>query len=75
MPEASIIMAECVIYLANAPKNNSTYEALGKATHSISDKKKTWDEMRPREDYRSSAAGPSYVYPHSFGGYVMDSAF
>src|SRR5690606_29619290 len=30
-PEARIILSQCAVYLANSPKSNSTYEAIGKA--------------------------------------------
>src|SRR5690606_13711286 len=30
-PEARIILSQCAIYLANSPKSNATYEAIGKA--------------------------------------------
>ena len=35
MPEARIILAECVIYLALSPKSNSAYMAINKALEHI----------------------------------------
>ncbi|CAL6036878.1 Recombination_factor protein RarA [Hexamita inflata] len=74
MPEGRILMAETAVFLAQQPKNNSTYAALDKALEFVRDKKNQWEQMRPREDYRNASAGNTYIYPHEFGGYVLDSA-
>ncbi|MFH0952204.1 MAG: replication-associated recombination protein A [Patescibacteria group bacterium] len=44
LPECRINLAHCVIYLALAPKNNSTYEALNRATEEV---RKTLNEPVP----------------------------
>src|SRR5690606_31869314 len=32
MPEARIILSQCVIYLAGSPKSNASYDAINRAT-------------------------------------------
>ncbi|MBI4430453.1 MAG: replication-associated recombination protein A [Candidatus Omnitrophica bacterium] len=69
MPEAQIILAQTVTYLALAPKSNASYRALQKALGDVKEKKV---EEVPRHLRDASYAGAKrlehgqgYVYPHS----------
>lgn len=63
-PEARIILAQTVIYLASSPKSNSAYEAINKAQKSIRD----GVLLDIPKNIRQNNEG--YMYPHDFGGYV-----
>lgn len=70
-PECEMFIAQCAIYLAQAPKSNAAYRALQGARTAI--QQASSEDCRPPEGYRSASAGPQYVYPHDFGGYVLGS--
>lgn len=73
MPEARIILAQTVIYLAAAVKSNSTYLAIDKALDFVRTNK---DRTVPNKLKDSHYAGSKnlikeeYLYPHDHGGYV-----
>ena len=73
MPEARLILAQTVTYLAAAPKSNSTYKAITKAIDFV---KNNADKEVPNKLKDSHYAGSknlvhdTYLYPHDFGGYV-----
>ncbi|WP_297688669.1 replication-associated recombination protein A [uncultured Anaerococcus sp.] len=73
MPEARIILAQTVVYLAASLKSNSTYLAIDKAIDFVRNNK---DSTVPNKLKDSHYAGSKnlikdeYLYPHSFGGYV-----
>lgn len=73
MPEARLILAQTVTYLAAAPKSNSTYKAIAKAIDFV---KNNADKEVPNKFKDSHYAGSknlvhdTYLYPHDFGGYV-----
>lgn len=62
-PEARIILAQCVIYLACSPKSNSAYTAINLA---LEDTKMHLDSV---PEYLKTGA-KNYKYPHDFGGFV-----
>ncbi|ELS3708002.1 replication-associated recombination protein A [Campylobacter upsaliensis] len=66
-PEARIILAQCVIYLASAMKSNSSYKAINEALHFVKN-----NPPLPIPAYLNNNAPQSkdYLYPHDFGGYV-----
>ncbi|EAK1045877.1 replication-associated recombination protein A [Campylobacter upsaliensis] len=66
-PEARIILAQCVVYLASAPKSNSSYKAINEALHFVRN-----NPPLPIPAYLNNNAPQSkdYLYPHNFGGYV-----
>ncbi|EFS9253605.1 replication-associated recombination protein A [Campylobacter upsaliensis] len=66
-PEARIILAQCVIYLASAMKSNSSYKAINEALHFVRN-----NPPLPILAYLNNNAPQSkdYLYPHDFGGYV-----
>lgn len=66
MPEAGIILAQAVIYLATAPKSNASYEALNRAMKYIAE--------NPEEEipvHLTKKGSKDYRYPHNYpDGYV-----
>ena len=75
MPEASLILAQAVTYLATAPKSNAATVAIGQALADV----RTSDCGPPpahlRDAHYKGAAklghGKGYLYPHDFpGGWV-----
>ncbi|MDR0648580.1 MAG: replication-associated recombination protein A [Synergistaceae bacterium] len=58
LPEAKLIMAETVVYLASAPKSNSAYMAIDAAEKAVS----AGDIMEVPYHLRNDGEG--YVYPH-----------
>ena len=63
-PEARIILAQAVIYLAASPKSNSAYEAINDAIKSVQE-----GEILEVPKHINGHA-QNYLYPHSFGGWV-----
>lgn len=73
-PEAQIILAEAVLYIALAPKSNSTVSGISAAMSEVR-KKKNWSIPAHLKDAHYSGAGKlghgvTYKYPHSYGGWV-----
>jgi len=69
MPEAQIILAQAVTYLALAPKSNASYIALEEALADVKEKKVEEVPEHLRDTSYSGAEkmgrGQGYVYPHS----------
>lgn len=65
LPECVINLSECVIYLALAPKSNSSYEAINKAMQIA---QLTNNIPVPRHLLNIEDSG--YKYPHEYGGFV-----
>ncbi|MDD5372750.1 MAG: replication-associated recombination protein A [Sulfurimonas sp.] len=63
-PEARIILAQCVIYLASSPKSNSAYLAINDALNTI--KSGVMLDIPKNITQRNEG----YLYPHDFGGFV-----
>ncbi len=78
MPEARIPLAEASIYLAAAPKSNSSLLAIQKAYTAVRDSKKISvplhiaDSSHPQAR-RLTGKGEGYRYPHDYGGYVKQN--
>lgn len=78
MPEARIILAQIVTYLALAPKSNASYKAIERATEDIKNQK---IEQVP-QPLRSTAYqgakdlghGKGYIYPHDHPGKKIDQS-
>lgn len=69
-PESRIILSQCAIYLANSPKSNASYEAIGKAQELV---RKTGDlsvplhlRNAPTKLMKDLDYGKNYKYAHSF---------
>lgn len=71
LPEAHYALAQTALYLSLAPKSNSAGTALNNAFAAIDSATPT--DCLPPEGYKSASAGANYVYPHNYGGYVLES--
>lgn len=79
MPEARIILSECVIYLATSPKSNSAYEAIDAA---ISMVRRTGDlpvplhiRNAPTKLMKEIGYGKDYKYAHAYDGNFVEQDF
>lgn len=72
MPEARIILAEAVVYLATSPKSNSSYKAIGEAMALVQQYpdlpvpfhlRNAQTKLMKELDY-----GKGYLYPHDYEG-------
>ena len=75
MPEARIILAHAVIYLATAPKSNRAYLAVDEALKDIQQGRTLPVPKHLRDSHYKGAKqfghGEGYLYPHDFeGGFV-----
>ncbi|AQS58849.1 replication-associated recombination protein A [Desulforamulus ferrireducens] len=78
MPEARIPIAQCIIYLATAPKSNSVICAVDEALADI--KKKTVGQVPPHlrdTHYRGAQAlgHTGYKYPHDYPGHYVEQQY
>ena len=68
-PEARIILAQAVIYLAISPKSNASYKAINSAQKAI--KEGIMLDIPPYlKDKTTRSKEATYLYPHDFGGWV-----
>lgn len=72
LPEARIVLSQCVIYLASSPKSNSAYMAINKAQELV---KKTGDlevplslRNAPTKLMKDLDYGKAYPYAHDYKG-------
>jgi putative ATPase len=79
MPEAAIPLAEATVYLATAPKSNSTYAALGRA---MKDVKMNHNEQVPlhlrnpvNDLMKDMNYGEGYKYSHDYPGHFAIQEF
>lgn len=68
-PEAELILAQVVTYLASCPKANSSYLAWKKAKEFV---QKTGSLPVPNHLYSKS---PDYLYPHDFPRHFIDQEY
>ena len=78
-PESRIMLAECVIYLANSPKSNSAYNAINEA---MAFAQKTGDlpvplhlRNAPTKLMEQLGYGKDYKYAHDFEGHFVEQEF
>jgi putative ATPase len=69
-PESRIILSQCAIYLANSPKSNASYEAIGKAQQVV---RNTGDlsiplhlRNAPTKLMKDLDYGKNYSYSHNY---------
>ena len=65
IPEALYFLVQTAIYLAAAPKSNSTVETIGRVREVIEQYGKL-----PVPRHLKNIPGSGYKYPHSYGGWV-----
>jgi putative ATPase len=68
-PEGELAIAQCVIYLATAPKSNAAYEAFGEARRMAQETGSLMPPMHilnaPTRLMRDLGYGKGYVYDHA----------
>ncbi len=78
MPEARIILAQAVVYLALAPKSNAAYRAIGAALADVEARGAKRPPIALRDASRANAKnfghGKGYRYPHDAPNGVMDGS-
>ncbi len=75
LPEGRIPLAEATLYLATAPKSNSSLMAIDKAIAYVRQAKKVQVPSHIASSSHSKSGellgkGKDYKYPHNYGGYV-----
>jgi len=72
MPEARIVLAQAVIYIATAPKSNASYLAIDQAIHDVKQKDCGPVPLHLRDAHYQGAKGlghgVEYLYPHNYEG-------
>ncbi len=78
MPEGRIPLAQTAVYIACAPKSNSSYLAIGKALEEV-------EKGPPREvpnhlkdanlDRESLGHGQGYLYAHDYPGHFVSQPY
>ncbi len=78
-PESRIILSQCAVYLANSPKSNSTYEAIGKAQQIV---RQTGDlpvplhlRNAPTKLMKQLDYGKDYKYAHAYQDNFAEQEF
>ncbi|AOW21783.1 replication-associated recombination protein A [Urechidicola croceus] len=78
-PESRILLSQCAIYLANSPKSNSSYEAIGKAQQIV---RETGDlsvplhlRNAPTKLMKDLDYGKDYKYAHSYENNFAEQEF
>lgn len=70
MPEARIILSQCAVYLASAPKSNASYMAVDSALSDVKNLPQYQVPLHlrnaPTKLMKELGYGKEYKYPHSF---------
>lgn len=79
MPEARIILAEAVIYIASAPKSNSVISAIDQAMEAVCTEKTRPVPVHLKDTHYKGAEklghGAGYLYPHDFPGHYVKQQY
>ena len=79
MPEARIILAEAVIYIASAPKSNSVISAIDQAMEAVRTEKTRPAPVHLKDTHYKGAEklghGAGYLYPHDFPGHYVKQQY
>ena len=79
MPEARIILAEAVIYIASAPKSNSVISAIDQAMEAVRTEKTRPVTVHLKDTHYKGAEklghGAGYLYPHVFPGHYVKQQY
>jgi len=78
-PESRIILSQCAVYLANSPKSNASYMAIGQAQQLV---KQTGDlsvplhlRNAPTKLMKDLDYGKNYQYAHNYDDNFIDQEF
>ena len=78
-PESRIILSQCAVYLANSPKSNASYMAIGKAQDLV---RKTGDlsiplhlRNAPTKLMKDLDYGKNYKYSHDYPNNFVDQEY
>ena len=79
MPEAQIPLAQATVYLACAPKSNSSYLAIKRAMKDVSERKAVAVPTHLRDSGYPGAKklghGDGYLYPHDYPGHYVEQEY
>ncbi len=79
MPEARIILSQCVTYLASAPKSNASYKAIGKALDVVKNNPLYQVPVHlrnaPTNLMKSIGYGKEYKYPHDYKENFIEQSY
>ena len=80
MPEARIILAQAVTYIAGAPKSNAAYLAIDAALNDVKNNPNADEVPVPLRDtsYKGSkffGNGKNYKYPHDFKNHFVNQQY
>ena len=79
MPEARIILAEAVIYIASAPKSNSVISAIDQAMEAVRTEKTRPVPVHLKDTHYKGAEklghGAGYLFPHDFPGHYVKQQY
>lgn len=79
LPEANLILAHATVYLATAPKSNSSTVAIGKATKEVREGRTLAVPLHLRDGHYKGAEqlghGKGYKYSHDFEGSYVPQAY
>lgn len=79
MPEARIILAEAVIYIASAPKSNSVISSIDQAMEAVRTEKTRPVPVHLKDTHYKGAEklghGAGYLYPHDFPGHYVKQQY
>lgn len=78
-PESRIILSQCAVYLANSPKSNASYMAIGEAQNLV---RKTGDlsvplhlRNAPTKLMKDLNYGKDYMYSHNYDNNFVEQEF
>jgi putative ATPase len=77
MPEGRIPLAQAAVYIACAPKSNSSYEAMNRAMEEAEKGpvREVPNHLKDANLDRSLGHGKGYIYPHDFPGHHIPQAY
>lgn len=79
MPEARLVLSECVIYLATSPKSNSAYMAINEAIALVKETGNTQVPLHlrnaPTKLMKELNYGTNYKYAHDYPGNFVEQEF
>lgn len=78
MPEARIILAQAVTYIAGAPKSNASYLAVDRALESVKNKRTTVPSHLQDSHYKGAAKlghGIGYRYAHDYPNHYVKQQY